>query len=279
MSSDQWQRIQELYHAALELEPTQRSAFLEEACGDDEALCREVEALLAEHGKAGSFLETPALDLAAQEKEFIGSPVSALTAQAVAETPSRSLVGKTLGAYQILSLLGSGGMGEVYKARDSRLNRSVAIKVLPPDKTSDADRKRRFVQEARAASALNHPNIITIHDIGREDGIDFVVMEYVAGKTLDRLIPRRGLKLNEVLKYSIQIADGLAKAHSAGIIHRDLKPGNVMVTDEGLVKVLDFGLAKLTERQNVAQENDLSRQHVGGYQARDSHGNGELHVP
>src|SRR5262249_45891785 len=126
----------------------------------------------------------------------------------------------------------------------------------PPDKTSDADRKRRFVQEARAASALNHPNIITIHEIGREHSIDFVVMEYVAGKTLDRLIPRRGLKLNEVLKYSIQIADGLAKAHSAGIIHRDLKPGNVMVTDDGLVKVLDFGLAKLTERQNVGQEKD-----------------------
>ncbi len=215
------------------------------------AVRREVEALLAEHGKAGGFLETPALALAAQEKEFIASPVSA-----VVEPPSRSLVGKTLGVYQILSLLGSGGMGEVYKARDSRLNRSVAIKVLPPDKTSDSDRKRRFVQEARAASALNHSNIITIHDIGREDGIDFVVMEYVAGKTLDRLIPRRGLKLKEVLKYSIQIADGLAKAHSAGIIHRDLKPGNVMVTDEGLVKVLDFGLAKLTERQNVAQEND-----------------------
>ena len=226
----------------MELDPTQRSAFLEEACGDDEAVRREVEALLAAHGKAGSFLETPALGLAAQ-------------AQA-AETPSRSLVGKTLGAYQILSLLGSGGMGEVYKARDSRLNRSVAIKVLPPDKTSDADRKRRFVQEARAASALNHPNIITIHDIGREDGIDFVVMEYVAGKTLDQLIPRRGLKLNEVLKYSIQIADALAKAHSAGIVHRDLKPGNVMVTEDGLVKVLDFGLAKLTERQNAAQEND-----------------------
>jgi len=241
MTSGRWEHIQELYHAALELEPTQRSAFLEEACGGDEAVCREVEALLAGHEKAGSFLQTPALDLAAQT---------------VAETPSRSLVGKTLGAYQILSLLGSGGMGEVYKARDSRLNRSVAIKVLPPDKTSDSDRKRRFVQEARAASALNHPNIITIYDIGREDGIDFVVMEYVAGKTLDRLIPRRGLKLNEVLKYSIQIADGLAKAHSAGIIHRDLKPGNVMVTDEGLVKVLDFGLAKLTERQSVAQEND-----------------------
>src|SRR3990172_6645696 len=146
MSSDRWEKIQELYHAALELEPTQRSAFLKEACGDDETVCREVEALLASHGKASSFLQTPALDLAAQT---------------VAETPSRSLVGKTLEAYQILSLLGSGGMGEVYKARDSKLNRSVAIKVLPSDKTSDADRKRRFVQEARAASALNHPNIIT----------------------------------------------------------------------------------------------------------------------
>src|SRR5262249_28245722 len=148
------------------------------------------------------------------------------------------------------------GMGEVYKALDSKLNRSVAIKVLPPDKTSDPDRRRRFVQEARAASALNHPNIITIHDIEREDDIDFVVMEYVAGKTLDRLIPRRGLKLTEVLKYSIQIADGLAKAHAAGIIHRDLKPGNVMVTDDGLVKVLDFGLAKLTELQKVGEESD-----------------------
>ena len=217
----------------MEFEPTQRSAFLEEACGDDEAVCREVEALLAEHEKASGFLETRALDLAAQEKEFSGSPVSALTAQAVPESPSRSLVGKRLGAYQILSLLGSGGMGEVYKARDSRLNRSVAIKVLPPDKTSDANRKRRFVQEARAASALNHPNIITIHETGREDGIDFIVMEYVAGKTLSRMIPRRGMKLNEVLKYAVQIADGFAKAHAAGIIHRDLKPGNVMVTEEG----------------------------------------------
>src|SRR4030095_4305654 len=122
--------------------------------------------------------------------------------------------------------LGSGGMGEVYKARDSKLNRPVAIKVLPPDKTSDADRKRRFIQEARAASALNHPNIITIHDIGREGGIDFVVMEYVAGKTLDQLIPRKGMRLNEAVKLAIQIADALAKAHSAGIVHRDLKPTN-----------------------------------------------------
>jgi serine/threonine protein kinase len=240
MSSNRWEQIQELYHAALELEPGQRSAFIKRACGGDEAVRQEVEALLAEHGKADGFLETPALNEAAQ-------------AQA-AEIPSRSLVGKTLGAYQILSLLGTGGMGEVYKARDGKLKRLVALKVLPPDKTSDADRKRRFVQEARAASALNHPNIITIHDIESENGIDFVVMEHVAGKPLDRLIPRRGLKLSDALKYAIQIADGLAKAHSAGIIHRDLKPGNLMVTEDGLVKVLDFGLAKLTERQKATDE-------------------------
>ena len=124
-------------------------------------------------------------------------------------------------------------MGVVYKARDTRLNRSVAIKVLPRDQMSDPERKRRFIQEARAASALNHPNIITIYDIGSEGGIDFVVMEYVAGKTLDQLIGRKGMKLNEALKLAIQMADALAKAHSAGIIHRDLKPANVMVTDEG----------------------------------------------
>jgi Tol biopolymer transport system component len=138
-------------------------------------------------------------------------------------------------------------MGVVYKARDTRLNRSVAIKVLPPDRMSDPERKRRFIQEARAASALNHPNIITLYDIGSQRGIDFIVMEYVAGKTVDQLIPRRGMRLNEVPKLAVQMADALAKAHSAGIVHRDLKPTNVMVTEDGLVKVLDFGLAKLSE--------------------------------
>ena len=233
MRPDRWQKIDEIFHAALRCKLDERKAFIETACSGDEELRRELESLLAEERGADGFIEQPAMDAVAKDLA---------AEQKGSQTGIPSLVGKTLGAYQILSLLGSGGMGEVYKARDSKLNRSVAIKVLPPDKTSDADRKRRFVQEARAASALSHPNIITIHDIGREDGIDFIVMEYVAGKTLDRLIPRRGLKLKEVLKYSIQVADGLAKAHSAGIIHRDLKPGNVMVTEDGLVKVLDFGL-------------------------------------
>ena len=157
------------------------------------------------------------------------------------------MIGKTLGHYQITEKLGEGGMGVVYKARDTHLDRFVAIKVLPAEKVADPDRKRRFVQEAKAASALNHPNIVTIHDIDAGDGIDFIAMEYVAGKTLDQLIPRKGMRLNEALKYAVQIADALATAHAAGIVHRDLKPANVMVTEKGLVKVLDFGLAKLTE--------------------------------
>ena len=158
------------------------------------------------------------------------------------------MIGRTIQHYEIVETLGRGGMGVVYKARDTHLDRFVAIKVLPPEKVADADRKRRFVQEAKAASALNHPNIVHIYDIADADGIQFIAMEYVSGKTLDHLIGRRGLRLNEVLKYAIQVTDALTKAHTAGIIHRDLKPSNVMVTTDGLVKVLDFGLAKLTER-------------------------------
>jgi Tol biopolymer transport system component len=164
------------------------------------------------------------------------------------------MVGRTISHYEILEKLGEGGMGVVHKAFDTHLDRVVAVKVLPPEKVADADRKRRFVQEAKAASALNHPNIITIYDIDSADGIDFIAMELVAGKTLDRLIPRHGLRLNEALKYSVQIADALAAAHAAGIVHRDLKPGNVMVTELGLVKVLDFGLAKLAEPAALGED-------------------------
>jgi serine/threonine protein kinase len=144
-------------------------------------------------------------------------------------------------------------MGVVYKARDTHLNRFVALKVLPPEKVVDPERKRRFVQEARAASALNHPNIIHIYDIFNFEGADFIVMEYVSGKTLDRLIGRKGLRLSEALGYAIQIADALAKAHSVGIIHRDLKPSNIMVNENGIVKILDFGLAKLTEPKTTGE--------------------------
>jgi serine/threonine protein kinase len=157
------------------------------------------------------------------------------------------MVGQRVSHYAIEEKLGEGGMGVVYKARDMRLGRFVALKVLPADKVADPERKRRFVQEAKAASALNHPNIITIYDIDQAEGIDFIAMERVEGKTLDRLIPRNGMRLSEALKYAIQIAAALSRAHAAGIIHRDIKPGNIMVTPDGHVKVLDFGLAKLTE--------------------------------
>jgi serine/threonine protein kinase len=158
------------------------------------------------------------------------------------------MTGRTIAHYEILEKLGEGGMGVVYKARDTHLNRLVAIKVLPPEKTADPERKRRFVQEAKAASALNHPNIVTIHDIGSEQGADFIVMELVAGKPLDELIARKPPRLNDTLGYAVQIADALAAAHGAGIVHRDLKPSNIMVGDDGRVRVLDFGLAKLTAR-------------------------------
>jgi eukaryotic-like serine/threonine-protein kinase len=159
--------------------------------------------------------------------------------------------GSKLGPYEVLSLVGAGGMGEVYRARDTRLGREVAIKVLPAERMADENRRRRFVQEARAASALSHPNIVTIHEIESADGVDFIVMEYVPGKTLDNLIPRQGMRLGDVLRIAIPIADAVARAHAAGIVHRDLKPANVVIGSDGVVKVLDFGLAKLVAEEDA----------------------------
>ncbi|MCX6561204.1 MAG: protein kinase [Candidatus Aminicenantes bacterium] len=164
------------------------------------------------------------------------------------------MIGRTLLHYRIVEEIGRGGMGVVYKAIDTHLDRPVAIKVLPPDKLADPERKRRFVLEAKAASALHHPNIVVIHDIASDQGQDFIVMEYVDGASLDTLIGRRGLKLGPALGYAVQIADGLARAHAAGIVHRDLKPTNVMVAAGGLVKILDFGLAKLAEPASDAEQ-------------------------
>ena len=166
------------------------------------------------------------------------------------------MVGRKVLQYQFLEKLGAGGMGEIYKAQDTKLNRFVAIKVLSTANSGDPERRRRFIQEAQAASALNHPNIITIHDIVSEDDAELMVMEYVSGKTLVDLIPKGGLRVAQALKYAVQMTDALSVAHAAGIVHRDLKPANVMVTDSGLVKILDFGLAKLTDRSPVSQFND-----------------------
>jgi serine/threonine protein kinase len=171
--------------------------------------------------------------------------------------------GQRLGSYEITGLLGKGGMGEVYRAKDTRLGRTVAIKILPRDKIMDADRKRRFMQEARAASALNHPNIVTLHDIASDGDADYLVMEYVSGKSLEKLITPKGLPLSEAIGYAIQIAGALAAAHAAGIVHRDIKPANVIVTAESQIKVLDFGLAKLMEQgddegETLTQESALT---------------------
>ncbi|HYK88426.1 MAG TPA: protein kinase, partial [Acidobacteriota bacterium] len=163
------------------------------------------------------------------------------------QAPALDLTGRILLHYRIIEKIGEGGMGVIYKARDAHLDRTVAIKVLPAEAMADTERKRRFVQEAKTASALNHPNIIDIHDINSDGGVDFIAMEYVEGKTLDRRIWGKGIRIGEALKYAIQIADALAAAHAAGIVHRDLKPANIMVTETGLVKVLDFGLAKLMQ--------------------------------
>jgi Tol biopolymer transport system component len=233
MNSERWQLVERLYHAALECQPEQRGTFLAEACGDDTELRRELESLLVQNPA-----ESGLLDLPVWEREAtLLSVVSA----------TRLEPGAQLGPYRVEGLIGAGGMGEVYQARDNRLERLVAIKVLPPAGIGEDERERRFIQEARAASGLNHPNIITIHEIASENGTHFIVMEYVRGKTLDELIPRRGMRLNEALTITIQIADALAAAHAAGIIHRDLKPSNIMVTDQGAVKLLDFGLAKLVK--------------------------------
>jgi serine/threonine protein kinase len=161
-----------------------------------------------------------------------------------------------LGHYRIESKLGEGGMGVVYRAHDTHLDRPVAVKVLPAGVVADPRRKARFVHEARVASALNHPNICHIYDIDQSAGVDFIAMEYVPGKTLDQLIDGKGLPLGEAVDYAIQVAGALARAHAAGIVHRDIKPANIMVTPEGLVKVLDFGLAKLSERTETISESE-----------------------
>jgi serine/threonine protein kinase/Tol biopolymer transport system component len=240
MSSDRWEQINRLYYAALEVAEKERTSFLSEVCGADGELRREVESLLAMHAHVDGFLEKPAVE------EVV---------KALKEEPP-SLLGRKLGHYQILGVLGAGGMGEVYKARDTQLGRYVAIKVLPSHLVSDPERKKRFVHEAKAASALNHPNIVTIHEIASDNGMNFLVMEHVVGKTLDELIPRRGMRLKEALTVAIQIAEALAAAHAVGIIHRDLKPTNIMVAENGQVKVLDFGVAKLVDRKGSSEADE-----------------------
>ena len=239
MKPDRWQRVRTILEDALELPPNKRSHYLEKACAGDPELREEVDSLLAYREAAESFLEGPPASGLRDPRGPSGSATSD-----VGEEPE--LVGRVLSHYKILAKKGRGGMGEVYLARDQALGRDVAIKVLRQKWTSDPDGLRRFEQEARSASALNHPNIITIYEIGEYEGTPFIAMEHVEGKTLRDILGGAPLPTKKLLPIATQIAEGLAKAHAAGIVHRDLKPENLMVTSDGLVKILDFGLAKLT---------------------------------
>jgi eukaryotic-like serine/threonine-protein kinase len=236
VTPERWQEIERLYNSALAVESGQRESFIKEACSGDESVEREVKRLLASQSRIERFIESPAFEVAAKT-----------LAKDRAKSNAATLVDHTLTHYRMVEKIGAGGMGDVYRARDDRLGRDVAIKVLQAEFVRDPERKKRFIQEAKAASALNHPNIVTVHEIANDHDVDFIVMEHVAGKTLDQFIGRRGLRLPAALNYATQIAEALAAAHAAGIVHRDLKPGNVLITASGRVKLLDFGLAKLTE--------------------------------
>src|SRR2546427_4504841 len=230
MTPERYQKIGELYHAALEQDSERRAAFVREACAGDEELRREVESLLAAENHASSFMTSGvAVPPGTQTRRRETGPV---------------LIGRTLGSYEILSLLGAGGMGEVYLARDSRLERKVAIKLLPRKHCLDPERVWRFEREARAASALNHPNIVTLYDIGVAEDGRFIVMEFVEGRTLGQMLAGSPMPASVSL-IGGQIAKALAVAHGAGIVHRDIKPENIIVRNDGYVKVLDFGLARL----------------------------------
>jgi eukaryotic-like serine/threonine-protein kinase len=245
--SNRWQQVDQLFHSALKREPSQRSAFLAEACDGDETLVNEIESLLASHEQAGSFMEAPPADLAAE---------------LLTDNQTRLPAGRTLGPYKIVDLLGTGGMGEVYLAQDVRLGRRVAVKLLSGAFTRDEERLGRFEREARAASVLNHPNIVTIHEIGQIDGAQFIVTEFIEGETLRQHMAGKSMKLREALDVAIQVASALGAAHKVGIVHRDIKPENIMLRPDGLVKVLDFGLAKLTESETSAADREAPIVHI-----------------
>jgi eukaryotic-like serine/threonine-protein kinase len=237
VKSERFEQVDRIFQAAIEREPAERQAYIDEACGDDAELRSRVQDLLSADEQAGKFIETPAYEGVAQ----------------MTEEPSGTMIGQRIGRYRVASPLGGGGMGEVYLAEDLRLGRKVALKLLAPRSIGDSQMRGRFLREARLASALDHPNICTIYEVGEDSGRSFIAMQYVEGKTLKDLVDRQPLGLKSLLSISLQVANALEAAHSQGIIHRDIKPSNIMVTARGQAKVLDFGLAKLMdEREAIA---------------------------
>jgi serine/threonine protein kinase/TolB-like protein/Tfp pilus assembly protein PilF len=246
MTPERWHHIKEVYYGALDLPPGERYSFIDSACAGDESARQEVSQLITAYEETGEFLAVPAFEVAARS---------------LADSQPEGLVeGQSISHYSVIRSLGAGGMGEVYLAEDTRLRRRVALKLLPASFTSDSERVRRFEREAHAASSLNHPNVCTIHEVVEtEDGRPSIVMEYVEGVTLRRHMEGRRMELTEVLDVATQIASGLAAAHAVGVVHRDVKPENIMLRPDGIVKVLDFGLAKLT-RPEVTADSGVTTQ-------------------
>jgi len=230
MASEKRERVEEVFSAALEREPGERAAYVAHTCGNDAELRHEVESLLGW-----------ARDRSLVERGRVEELV-----EAVQEEATELKAGDKIGRYQVLEKIGEGGMGEVYLARDTRLGRRVALKLLPVSSMLSQDRLRRFEQEAYAASNLNHPNIVTIYEIAQEGATHFIATEYIEGETLREHMSKKSMKLAEALDISVQIAAALAAAHQAEVVHRDIKPENVMLRPDGIVKVMDFGLAKLS---------------------------------
>jgi eukaryotic-like serine/threonine-protein kinase len=247
MSPEQWQMIHELFEAALARPVEERAAFLAHACADDEETRRRVEAMLAADARDDLLLDRPVNRIA-----------SALAPSMSRPQETQSISGEMIGAYQLLRELGRGGMGTVYLANDTRLGRNAALKLLPSHLINNPERVRRFQREARTASALNHPNIITIYDFGQENGRDYIVSEFVEGHTLRAYVGKPELTLNQILDLAVQVASALDAAHTAGIVHRDIKPENIMLRPDGYAKVLDFGLAKLTEPESGSDETKIT---------------------
>jgi eukaryotic-like serine/threonine-protein kinase len=238
MTPERWQQVKAVLDAALEHDRHERAAFISKACDGDEHLRKELESLIISYEQAGSFIEEPAVESLAE----------------IIADKGESLINRELGSYQVEALLGTGGMGEVYLAKDTRLDRRIALKVLPAHLSDDKDRLRRFQQEARAASSLNHPNILTIYEVGEDNDRPLIATEFIEGQTLREHMTEGPLELSEALDISRQVASALSAAHEAGIVHRDIKPENIMIRRDGFVKVLDFGLVKLTEKRATGSE-------------------------
>jgi serine/threonine-protein kinase len=235
MTDPKWQQVKKVFDGALRQKPEDRAGFVEDACGNNKSLLREIESLLLSHDEADGFMESPAI---AQIPGALPGGTKQLEA------------GTSLGHYEIIKQIGAGGMGEVYLAKDKKLDRQVAIKILNERFSRDESNLRRFVSEARAASALNHPNILTIYEIGESDDVHYIVSEFIKGNTVRETLKENTLELSAVLDISIQIANALCAAHEARLVHRDIKPENIMIRPDGFVKVLDFGLAKLVGQEN-----------------------------